>query len=176
MEILYWAFGVVTGVMGALLYNTYNLYRAYRQALRFSENCSYLLQMKSCCVKSSANGEYVVAELDGVQLSRKRMKNFEFFVLHLMDDNDRGPLITSKGRYTGSNEPFVPQFNTEKLREWLRAAYNILQPLVLKHYCLNFVSRLFLRKKYEQLCKQYGKVESQLYELQFDKETFVCFF
>jgi len=176
MEILYWAFGVVTGVMGALLYNTYNLYREYRQALRFSENCSYLLQMKSCCVKSSANGEYVVAELDGVQLSRKRMKNFEFFVLHLMNDNDRGPLITSKGGYTGSNEPFVPQFNTEKLREWLRAASNTIWPLVSKHCCLNFVSKLLLRRKYEQLSEQYEKVNSQLYELNSIKDTFVCFF
>lgn len=175
MEILYWAFGVVTGVMGALLYNTYNLYRAYRQALRFSENCSYLLQMKSCCVKSSANGEYVVAELDGVQLSPKRMKSFEFFVGHLMEDDERCPTTLSM-RSVASTEPFVPKFNTKKLCEWLSASSDTIWPLVSKHCCLNFVSKMLLRSKYEQLYEQYEKVNDELHELNSIKDTFVCFF
>ena len=77
MEILYWAIGVVTGAVGVLMCSTYKLYQEYQHALRFIENCGYLLQMKSCCVKHGAEGVHVAVELDGIQLSQKRMKYFE---------------------------------------------------------------------------------------------------
>ena len=178
MEILCWAIGVVTGAMGVLLRITYNIYREYRRVLRFSENFSYLFQMKSCCIKRGVHGGYVVVELDGVQLSTKRMKEFEDFVRFLMEyyDEVSNSIILSSDRVKGSAEPFVPKFNTKKLCEGLSGCSDRIQPLVGKYYSLNFVSRLLLRRKYEQLCKQYKKLNDKLYELNSIKDTFVCFF
>lgn len=178
MEILYLALGVVIGSMCVLLRITYNIYREYRRTLWFSENFSYLFQMKSCCIKRGVHGGYVVVELDGVQLSTKRMKEFEDFVRFLMEDYDEFPnsTILSSDRVKGSTEPFVPKFNTKKLCEGLSGCSDRIQPLVAKYCSLNFVSKLLLRRKYEQLCEQYEKINSQLYRLQSNKETFVCFF
>ena len=178
MEILYLAMGVVLGAIGVLLRITYNIYKEYKHALWFSENWNYLFQMKSCCIKHDVNGVYVVAELEGVQLSTKRKKEFEDFVRFLMEDYDEFPnsTIPTSVRVKGSAEPFVPKFNTKKLCEGLRCRSDRIQPLVAKYSSLNFVSKLLLWRKYEQLCEQYKKIDSQLYKLQSNKETFVCFF